>query len=261
MSSSGKIVKCASDPCRLHNGTDIQASNAEEATRMFEEQAAKANETQATTGLTSVKNKKKSNKYPQAEFTDYEKAQLEAYRLKHHSDYYSYYSHMLTPPAKKLHMVDAESNPIIGQLHGKVVNRHNDGYDEVDVSAIYLSPRELQAQNSFNKKAIVLHHNDPHKFNRIKESLVSYDTNVMDIRNESNGTQHVIPTWEGSELSNTTMRHMREFLAQNGVNDADQLKKADFEAIKADFEAIKAGKMRTIHDIAVYCNRKKHKQL
>ena len=253
VSSSGKVVKCASDPCKLHNGTDVQANSVGEATKMLEEQAAKDNETQAATGLTAAKSKKKSSKYPQPEFTDEEKVNLEAYRKEHRSDYYSYYSHILTPPDKKLHMVDAESNPIIGRVYGKVYNRHNDGYEEVNITAIYLHPRELQAQNSFSKKAIVLHHSDPHKFNRIKESLVSYDTNVMDIQNEPDGTRRVIPTWDYSELSNTTMRHMREFLAQNGVNDADQLKKADFEAIKA-------GKMRTIHDIEVYCNRKKYKR-
>ena len=254
VSSSGKVVKCASDPCKLHNGTDVQANSAEEATKMLEEQAAKANETQGATGLTTAKSKKKPSKYPQPEFTDEEKDNLKAYSQEHKYDYYLYYSHRLTPPDKKLHMVDAESNPIISRAYGKIHNRHNDGYEEVNISAIYLHPRELQAQASFSKKAIVLHHNDPHKFNRIKESLVSYNTNVMDIENDpNNGTQRVVPMWDASELSNTTMRHMREFLAQNGVNDADQLKKADFEAIKA-------GKMRTIHDIEVYCNRKKYKK-
>lgn len=36
ISSSGKLVKCKNDPCKLHAGSDFQAKNLKEAQKMAE---------------------------------------------------------------------------------------------------------------------------------------------------------------------------------------------------------------------------------
>ena len=51
VSSSGKVVKCASDPCHLHSGGDFQAKNAEEAEQIGQKVVAEQYSTQVGAGL------------------------------------------------------------------------------------------------------------------------------------------------------------------------------------------------------------------
>lgn len=61
VSSSGKVVKCASDPCHLHSGGDFQAKNAEEAEQIGQKVIAEQYSTQIGAGLSQNSAKTSKN--------------------------------------------------------------------------------------------------------------------------------------------------------------------------------------------------------
>lgn len=62
ISTSGKLVKCKSDPCKLHGGSDINASTKHEAEIIYEKQLEKQHENE-TKGLEKDANEKSYEEY------------------------------------------------------------------------------------------------------------------------------------------------------------------------------------------------------
>lgn len=60
--NTGKLVKCASDPCKLHGGSDINAPSKQEAEIIYEKQLEKQHEDE-TKGLEKENNEKTQKKY------------------------------------------------------------------------------------------------------------------------------------------------------------------------------------------------------
>ena len=54
ISSSGKLVKCKNDPCKLHAGTDFHAENLKEAQKMAEKAIMSNNSTKSTNNVVEL---------------------------------------------------------------------------------------------------------------------------------------------------------------------------------------------------------------